>query len=40
MWALSTLAEEVLASIFVCRDGKILVTYYECNHLDFEKRIH
>jgi hypothetical protein len=26
-------------SIFVCRYAKIVVTYYECNYIDFKKKI-
>jgi hypothetical protein len=36
---LSPVLVEVPMSIFVCRYAKIVVTYYECNYIDFKKKI-
>jgi hypothetical protein len=38
--ALRTLPEEVFKSIFVGRYGKIVITNYECECIDFKRRIH
>jgi hypothetical protein len=37
--ALSPVLVEVSMSIFVCRCAKIVITHYECNYIDFKKKI-
>jgi hypothetical protein len=37
--ALSPVLGEAFMSIFVCRYGKIVINNYECNYIDFKKKI-